>query len=220
MLVLIPWVLTAQGGPRDEAQRLLLESQDLIRQQRYAEALTRLDTVATLAPDLAEVFNLRGSLYLTPDLRDFDKAQAQLDKAVALQPSSPAPRLNQAELLFVKQDWAAASAYIRRLLEKYPKLKTPVKHLMLYKQVICEVKLGAFDQAEKTQKAHFHFMDHTPAYYYSHAAVAFSRQDDKSAQEWLRRAREIYSPKDSFAYLDALTEAGWVAKAEAPASQK
>lgn len=203
-------LLRAESKPTPEAVALLQESQRLQQQQRYSEAMIKLDELEALAPDLSDLYNMRGSLYLTPALRDFDKAAEQLDKAAALQPGALAPRFNKAELHFVKHEWPVAAAAFQKLLDDFPKIPLQVRHLTLFKRLICEVKQDQISTAEKTLQDHFKFMDDTPAYYYSHAAIAFGKKDQAKAREWLARADGIYKPAESSAYMDSLMEARWV----------
>ncbi|MEN3940533.1 tetratricopeptide repeat protein [Prosthecobacter sp. SYSU 5D2] len=212
--------LRAESPPPPEVIALLKETQSLQQQQRYVEAMVKLDEIEALAPGLADLYNLRGALYLTPALRDFDKATEQLDKAAALQPGAVAPLFNKAELLFVKHDWAAAAAAFQKLLDQFPKLPMQVRHLTLYKRLICEVKQGQFEAAEKTLKDHFKFMDDTPAYYYSQVAIAYGKDDEIKAKEWLSRADAIYKPAEASAYLDSLMEARWVGNISLPPLEK
>jgi tetratricopeptide (TPR) repeat protein len=213
-------VLRAESPPSVEVMALLKETQSLQQQQRYSEAMEKLDEIEALAPGLADLYNLRGALYLTPALRDFDKAAEQLDKAAALQPGAVAPRFNQAELLFVKHEWTAAAAAFQKLLDEFPKLPLQVRHLTLFKRLICEVKLGQFEKAEKTLKDHFKFMDDTPAYYYSQVAIAYGKKDELKAREWLVRADAIYKAAEAAAYVDSLMEARWVENISLPPLEK
>lgn len=199
---------------------MLQETYQLQKQERYQEALKKLDEIEALAPGLADVYNMRGSLYLTPALRDFDKAAQQLDKAAAIQPSALAPRFNKAELLFVKKDWPAASAALQKLLDDLPDLQLQVRHLTLFKRLICEVQMDQYEQAEKTLKDHFTFMDDTPAYYYSKAAIASGRNEETTSREWIAKAAKIYKPGQSAAYMDALVESELLPGTNSPPPEK
>ncbi len=213
-------LLSAQTKPSPEVLKKLEETYQMQQEHRYSEALEKLDEIEALAPDLSELYNMRGSLYLTPALRDFDKAQEQLDKAAALQPKALAPRFNKAELLFVKHDWPAAASAFQKLLDEFPKLPLSVRHLTLYKRLICEVKLDQYEAAEKTLKDNFTFMDDTPAYYYGKAAIAFGRKDEPTAKDWLTRANGIYKPAAASAYMDTLMEVRWVPNISLPPVEK
>lgn len=223
-ILMLAGALSAQERPSPEVMKKLQEAYELQQEQRYADALAKLDEVEAAAPNSPELHNMRGALYLTPALRDFNKAQTLLDKALALQPDSIAPRFNHCELLFVKHEWAPAKAAFQKVLDDFPKLQLPIRHLTLYKRLICEVKLDQIAAAEKTLKDHFTFMDDTPAYYYGQAAIAFGKKDEKAAREWLVRAEGIYKKDAMSAYVDALMEARWITNitlppADAPKSE-
>lgn len=212
--------LLADQKISNEIQTLLKETYDLQQQQRYAEAMQKLDEIEEKAPQLADLHNMRGSLYLTPALRDFDKAEEYLNKAVQLTPKALAPRFNKAELLFVKHEWADAQSAFEKLIQDFPKIPQAVRHLTIYKILICQAKLERFDEAAKTLKTNFTFMDDTPAYYYGGAAIAFAKKDETAAKDWLARAESIYKPEEASAYVDSLMEARWVNNISLPPVEK
>lgn len=202
-----------------EVRMKLQEAYELQQTQKYADAVQKLDEVEALAPELPELYNMRGSLYLTPALRDFDKAQELLDKAESMNPNSLAPKFNKAELQFVRQEWAGAEKAFQNLLENFPKLPAAVRHLTIYKLLICEVKLGKTELAEKRLKENFTFMDDSPAYYFGNAAIAFGKKDEAAAKDWLARAAAIYKPDEQSAYMDSLMEARWVPNINLPTTE-
>lgn len=195
------------------------EIQELQQRHRYVDAMAKLDELEAESPDLVDIYNMRGSIYLTPALRDFAKATEMFDKAEKMQPGSLPPRFNKAELLFVKHDWAGAQAAFQKLLEDFPKLPLQVRHLVLYKRLVCEVKQDQIEAASKTLKDHFTFMDDTPAYYMSHAAIAFQQKKESEAKDWIKRADGIFKTSENSAYMDTLMEARWVPNIGLPAVQ-
>lgn len=210
---------TAPAPVPPDVRQKLQEAYELQQTQKYADAMQKLDEVEALVPELPELYNMRGSLYLTPALRDFDKAQELLDKAESMNPNSLAPKFNKAELLFVKQDWTGAEKAFQNLLANFPKLPAAVRHLTLYKLLICEVKLGKVVQAEQRLKENFTFMDDSPAYYFGNAAIAFGKKDEAAAKDWLARAAAIYKPEEQSAYMDSLMEARWVPNINLPTTE-
>lgn len=202
-----------------EAMRSLQEIQQLQITNRYAEAVARLDDLEARFPDRPELLNLRGSLYMTPALRDFAKAEELFDKALKITPQEFPLHFNKAELLFVKHDWPAAQKAFQKLLDDNPKLPLVFRHLILFKRLICEVKQDQPAIAEKTLADSFTFMDDTPAYYFAKAALAFHKKDETTAQDWVRRAAGIFKRDENSSYLDCLMEARWmpnIALPEAP----
>lgn len=201
---------SAASPPSQAVIAKLQEAQELQQKQKYTDALSKLDEIEELDPNLPDIHNMRGAIYLTPQLRDFEKAAAFFDKAEALRPGELAPKFNKAELLFVKHDYAASQAAFEKLLTEFPKLPLQVRHLVIFKRLVCEVKQDQIEAAEKTLKENFTFMDDTPAYYFGKASIAFQKKDEAQAKDWLNRANGIFKPAESSAYLDTLMEVRWV----------
>jgi tetratricopeptide (TPR) repeat protein len=200
-----------------EAMEKLREAQELQQKQRFYDALEKLDELDVLVPNMPDVYNMRGSIYLSPSLRDFAKADEMFAKAESLQPDSLPPRFNRAELLFVKHDWAGAAAGFEKLLVDFPKTPMTVRHLVLFKLVVCSIKLGQLEAAEKRLKESFTFMDDTPAYYYANAALSFEKKKESEAKDWLLRANGIFKEGENSAYVDTMMEARWVPNIGLPA---
>ncbi|GEP43035.1 tetratricopeptide repeat protein [Brevifollis gellanilyticus] len=186
------------------------EIQELQVKQRYVEAMSLLDDIEAKYPDRPELLNIRGSLYLTPALRDFAKADEMFDKALKLAPNEFPLHFNKAEVLFVKHDWAAAAKALQKLLDDNPKLPLVYRHMVLFKRLVCEAKQGQLPAAEKTLADNFTFMDDSPAYYFSKAAISFHKKEEAAAQDWVRRATSIFKPAENGSYIDTLMEARWM----------
>lgn len=193
-----------------DVQLQIQEIQELQVKQRYVEAMNKLDDLEAKYPDRPELLNIRGALYLTPALRDFPKAAEMFDKALKLAPNEFPLHFNKAELLFVKHDWADAAKAFQKLLDDNPKLPLVYRHLVLFKRLICEVKQDQLPAAEKTLANNFTFMDDSPAYYFSKAAIAFHKKDEAQAQDWVKRATSIFKPAESSSYIDSLMEVRWM----------
>lgn len=186
------------------------ELQELQQKNRYVEAIAKLDELDTRYPDNAALCNARGSIYMCPALRDFAKAEAMFNKALELAPKELPPHFNKAELLFVKHEWAAASKAFQQLLQDFPKLPLQIRHLVLFKHLVSEAKQDHVSAAEKILADHFTFMDDTPAYYFSKAALAFQKKDEAGAKDWLMRAGGIFKKPELASYMDTFMEVRWV----------
>lgn len=200
--------LTPTTNP--EVQKLLGEAQDLQGRHRYFDALSKLEEAEKLAPTDPNVFNIRGAIYLVPAVRDFEKAKEQFEKSKGLDSTALAPKFNLAELEFVKHTFAEAEAGFASLLKEYPKVPMSVRHLIIFKMLMSQSEQGKFDEANKTLKAHFTFMDDTPAYYFAKAAICFAQKKEDEAKEWIEKANQIFKPAENNAYLDALMETRYV----------
>lgn len=216
---LLPAQQTAQPPPQEVIAKLM-EAQELKNAGKFTDALEKLDEVEALAPDTPHLPNLRGTIYLAPQLRDLDKAAALFDEAIRRSPGDMVPLFHKAELLYVRHDWQAAHAAFEKLLADFPKTPMSIRHMILFKRLVCEVKLERLGDAEKTLKDSFTFMDDTAAYYYAQAALAFGRKDEAKAKEWLARAEGIYKKEDRTTYEDSLMEARWLPNIGLPLLEK
>lgn len=192
------------------------EVQQLMQTQKYAEALDKLDALEARHPDRPELINIRGSLYMTSALRDLAKAEECFDLALKLAPGEFPLLFNKAEILFVKHDWPAAASAFQKLFDDHPKLPLVYRHMVLFKKLVCEVKQDRMAEAEKILNTHFTFMDDTPAFYFSKAAIAFQKKDIPGAEDWIKRANGIFKPAESSTYTDSLMEARWIANISLP----
>ena len=194
----------------DDVRKLLSEARELRVKHQYTDALAKLDEAEKLAPNLADIYALRGDIYLIPRRRDFELALPQFQKAVELEPQSPLPKFNLAEFYFVKHDFKTALESFTKLIADYPKLPMVIRHLVHYKRLLCELKLGNHAGAEQIVADHFTFMDDTPAYYFSKAALAFDTGNTAKAQEWVQRGVGVFKGPACEPYYDAFKELRWV----------
>lgn len=194
----------------DEVKKLLLEARDLRVKQRYTDALEKLEAAEKLNPNVADIYALRGDIYLAPRRRDFDLALPQFEKAVQLQPDSPLPKFNLAEYYFVKHEFATALQSFTKLITDYPKLPMVIRHLVHYKRALCELKLGHRPAADQIIAENFTFMDDTPAYYFSKAAISFETGDPQKANDWVKRGVAVFKAPNCEPYYDAFKELRWV----------
>lgn len=220
MLAMIVTVVSAQSTLPPELSIQLQELQELQQKNRFVEAIAKLDELDAQYPDNAALCNARGAIYMSPALRDFTKAEEMFDKALRLSPKELPPHFNKAELLFVKHDWHAAGKAFEQLLTDFPKLPLQIRHLVIFKRLVCEVKQGRESEAQNLLTAHFTFMDDTPAYYFSKAALAFNTKDDVSAKDWMLRASGIFKKSELASYLDTFMEVRWVPNIDLPVEGK
>ncbi len=178
--------------------------------QRYTEALEKLDAAEKLAPQIADIYALRGDIYLAPRRRDFALALPQFEKAAELEPQSPLPKFNLAEYYFVKHEFDTALKAFTKLAADFPKLPMVIRHLVHYKRMLCELKLGHRATAEQIVAESFTFMDDTPAYYFSKSALAFELGDKAKANEWIQRGVAVFKGPNCEPYYDAFKELRWV----------
>ena len=142
-------------------------------------------------------------------MRDFEKAEAAFGKAVELIPEAFHSKFNHTEIIYVTGRYPEAEKAFQKLLQDFPDTHVATRRLIEYKVLICKLKQGDEEAAERMLET-LDYLDDTPAYYVSHAAIAYNKEDKESAEEWIQSARRIYSPTQIEVFLDALVEAGWI----------
>jgi tetratricopeptide (TPR) repeat protein len=196
----------AAETPEEKFRALLHDAQTLQKRKRFLDSLTKLDEAEKLDPKHAEIYNIRGAVYLSAQMRDFDKAREQFKKSLELEPEAMPARFNLVETDYVQGRYADAGKGFAAILEKYPKVPSGVRHMVMFKQVVCLLKQGKVAEAEQIAQTHFTFMDDTPAYYFSKAVLALQKGDEKTGNEWLAKAQVIFTKTQTNAYLDTLME--------------
>ncbi|MFZ4596181.1 MAG: tetratricopeptide repeat protein [Verrucomicrobiaceae bacterium] len=198
------------GKEPSAIDKLILEAASLQSRKRYIDALAKLDEAEKIDSKRADIYNVRGAIYITAQLRDAARARAEFTKARELMPGVMPPVFNLAEVDFVTHEWASAEKAFRELLVQFPKLPAAARHLVQFKQLICLVKQGKIAEAQKLLDENFTFMDDTPAYYFSKAILALEAKDTTKGNEWLLKAQKIFKPPHSTAYVDSLAEARYI----------
>jgi tetratricopeptide (TPR) repeat protein len=199
----------AQSTP-DQINSLLTEAQSLQGRKRFLDAFAKLDEAEKIDPKRGEIYNIRGAIYLAAQVRDVDKARAEFTKARALHPDAMPPQFNLAETDFVSAKWPDAEKSFGALLTTFPKLPSNVRHLVIFKVLVSQVKQDKLDEAEKTLADNFTFMDDTPAYYFAKAVIALQRKDERSGNDWLTKAQIIFKQRETSSYLDSMMESHYI----------
>ena len=209
--------ISAQTAPETKPETsaekfdaLLLEIQTLQMRKRYLDALTKLEEADKLEPGKAQIHNIRGSIYLSSQMRDLTKARAEFKKAQEIEPEAMPSRFNLAEADYIQGKFAAGARGFADLLVKFPKIPTSLRHMVIFKQIVCQVKQGRLSEATKLMNDSFTFMDDTPAYYFCKAVIALQAKDEKTGNEWLAKAQRIFKKHETSAYLDTLIEGHYI----------
>lgn len=201
-----------------KAAELLRDAYGLQNRKRYLDALTKIDEAEKLAPGNPEVYNLRGSIYLSAQMRDVEKARVEFTKSRDLKPDALPPQFNLAELEFVSGRFMEAERAFRALLQKYDQLPQSMRHMILFKVIVSLVKQKKLAEAESELKANFDFLDETPAFYFSKGVLALAAGKDREGNEWLAKAQIIYKKPENLPYLDSLMESGYIHSVDLPAA--
>jgi tetratricopeptide (TPR) repeat protein len=193
---------------RNEFIKHLGEANRIFQQKRIFECIEELDKAAAIFKDSPEIYNLRGSCFV--EMRAFDKALAEFDKAAALSKDNPSIEFNIAEIHFCTKQWKKSCELFEKVLKLMPADNTALSRLVEFKILLCKMKLGQKDDVTIMSEK-YDFLDDSPYYYYSKAAIAYEANDLVRAEEWLARAGRIFQDANVLApWQDTLVEYGYI----------
>jgi tetratricopeptide (TPR) repeat protein len=186
----------------------LSEANRLFQQKRIFETLEEIEKASKIFSDSPELYNLRGSCFV--EMRSFDKALADFKKALSYTKDNASIEFNVGEIYFVTKEWKKAADLFEKILKVLPPENLALGRLVEFKILLSKKKLGLKDEvailAEK-----YDFLDDSPYYYYSKAALAYDNNDLIKAEEWLAIAGRIFQDPNVIApWQDTLVEYGYI----------
>ena len=193
---------------RNEFIKHLSEGNRLFQQKRVFETLEELDKAAKIFTDSPEIYNLRGSCFV--EMRSFDKALDQFEKARALAKDNPSIDFNVGEVYFVTKEWKKALDLFEKIMKVLPPESLALGRLVEFKILLCKKKLGLNDEVT-ILAGKYDFLDDSPFYYYTQAALAYDSDNLVKAEEWLAIAGRIFRDPNVLApWQDTLVEHGYI----------
>ncbi len=196
---------------KESLRKILMEAASLLNGIRVQESLEKIIAAESIVSDFGPLYNLKGAAYTK--IRDFDKAQAEFERAVLLDPKAVMTQFNLTEMHFVKKNYPLADKEFSKFLSLNKDLPKETKALVKYKLLICSLKQEKESNAKEILKG-FDYLDDHPAFYYSNAAIHFNKGEIIKANSWLIAASKIYKPAINQVYNDSLIEAGWMENIE------
>ncbi len=193
---------------RKEFIKHLGEASRLFQQKRIFETLEEVDKATKIFADSPEVMNMRGSCFV--EMRAFDKALDQFQKAAALAKDNPSIEFNIAEVLFCTKEWKKSLDLFEKIMAAKPAVNNSLGRLVEFKILLCKKKLGQNDDVAILVEK-YDFLDDSPYYYYAKAALAYEANDLVKAEEWLGIATRIFTDPNVLApWQDTLVEYGYI----------
>ncbi len=181
--------------------------------ENFDAAIAALDRYDKASGATVESLDLRGCIYM--EQQKFNEAKTALDRAHEIRPDVFAPRIHMGDLLLRQKKFAEARAIYKTLLQETNIL---ISHERL-KFVLLLTCLGEHNETEaKTTLESIKFPTETPAYYYSQAAWAFAHDKKSEGQNWLEKARKVYSADAMAWFARHMYDFGWLKK-KPPISQ-
>ena len=180
----------------------------------FSEALKQLDEIDARQPEVAESHNLRGVILMRQ--ANYNEAEAALQEAVRIDPKFWNARFNLAEIPFLKKNWTEARERFQKLLSSDASdLGGDAAQLIQYKILLTYLLEGKTNMVDSIV-AKFKLSPETPAMPYANAAIAFQRNNENEAKDWIATAQKDFSPQLNRLFAESLYEVGWMQK---PAGQ-
>lgn len=195
---------------QDAFSLTLQEVQKLHSQNKFDEALKRLDAADAMKPNHPAVLQGRGNVYM--GLHLYDKAREWFLKALAVQPDSFGTQFALAELDYVQGNYETAGTGFANLLKTQTKLNAEDLKFIQYKVLMCDLKGNQVAQAN-THFQMYAFSKNDPAHYFSMMAFAMQKGDQTEAKTWLDKATSDLKGLPLDRYIDAMVEAKWLSVA-------
>ena len=184
------------------------EATRLFQQKRIFETLDELEKATKIFADSPEIYNLRGSCYV--EMRAFDKALADFEKARSFSKDNASIDFNIAEVYFVTKEWKKSYDLFQKIIKILPPENLPLGRLVEFKMLLCMKKLGMKNEA-LILAGKYDFLDDSPFYYYVQAALAYDEENLIKAEEWLAIAGRIFQDPNVLApWQDTLVEYGYI----------
>ncbi|MEM1058019.1 MAG: tetratricopeptide repeat protein [Verrucomicrobiota bacterium] len=187
---------------QERAERLFQSAYRFFLNEKYAEALQKLDELNQLAPENSSVVNLIGAIKTKQG--KYDEAVTAFQKAAEFAPDDFRPRFNIAEVAFLQKDYGKARAGFEKLLEE-----DPTNELAAYKVYLTYLLEDNDAMANLSMKSFDEFSD-WPTYYFANAAKAFDAGRVDEGQDWIISARKIYPGNRNALYAETMLDLGWI----------
>ena len=193
---------------RKEFIKHLGEAQRLFQQKRIFETLEELSKATKVFEDSPEIYNLRGSCFV--EIRAFDKALVEFEKARSFAKENPSIDFNIAEVLFCTKEWKKSLVLFEKIKKSLPPGNMSLGRLVEFKILLCKKKLGMSSEAANLAEK-YDFSDDSPYYYYAKAILAYDEKNLVKAEEWLAIASRVFQDPNMLApWLDTLVEYGYI----------
>jgi Tfp pilus assembly protein PilF len=183
---------------------LLREAFQFVGQERFDDALAKVNAILQVEPKNPGAYALRGNIYAAKKL--WSLAEQDYQTALQLDDKKAAIKFNLAELEFMQKKYdAARPGFVD--LEQDP----DYGDLSSYKTFVCDLFGGHEDVAARELDA-FNAVGSNASYYFANATWSLYHQKTDDARSWLTSAAHIYPPAKFRVYSASLIELGYPEK--------
>ncbi len=204
---LVVLVLLLVIGPAVAVESDLAIATREYQQEKFDNALAALDRLDKSSAPSTNSLDLRGCIYM--EQQKFDEARKAFEAAHEARPEVFAPRLHVGDLLLRQKKFADARAI-------YQGLQKETNILMSSERVrfgVLLTYLGEHDEANARKAFQaITFPTETPSYYYAQAAWAFAHNKKSEGQDWIDKAKNVFTPEAPLWFGQRLYDLGWLKK--------
>ncbi|MDA0765688.1 MAG: hypothetical protein O3A87_03605 [Verrucomicrobia bacterium] len=205
------WMQAFENLPREQKEaygKAISEGGRLFNQKRIFEALNAVYEAEEILKQNPAALSLKGACYV--EFRDFPRARACFDEALALSPKNPNVLFNLVEMDFVTQMWKDCQRRIKELTPLVDPRNIPMLRLLEFKLLLTYLKTNELEEA-RALATKYDFLDDNPYYYYANAAMMFHAENPEEAEAWIARARRVFqNDADLAPWEDTLIEYGYI----------
>jgi Flp pilus assembly protein TadD len=208
LLLLSSFAAQGVNPAKSELESMYDKAFTAFNEGRYNDALKALDAIDRRQPDLAESLNLRGVVYMRQG--SYEKAEAALRKALSVEPRFWNASFNLAEIPFLQKNWLEARNRFEALVARESEAMQPETSQLIQYKILLTFVLQGKENTVDWMLNKFELTKHSPALYYSNAAIAFQHHNEKEAGEWIAAARKQFSAPLNQLYAESFYEVGWM----------
>ncbi|MCE0496672.1 MAG: tetratricopeptide repeat protein [Methylacidiphilales bacterium] len=188
--------------PPDQVSLLLKQGLQFLEQQQLDDALAKANAAVQAAPQNANAYELRGTIYVEKKL--WDLAAKDYQTALQFDVKNTQLKFNLAEIEFMQKKYAAARPGFVAL-EQDPDMGD----ISSYKAFLCDLFGGHEDVAAK-ELAAFNQVGANASYYFANVAWSLYHHKTEDARGWLSSAVAIYAPNKARLYASSLINLGYL----------
>lgn len=205
LFIVLAWgaISPAQTPPDSpEFMAAYRSAADLFTQNKYDEAMKKLEEAQALNDRSAQLWNLRGAIETRR--QRYPEGRAAFEKALALDPQLTLAIFNLGEIAFLDKDYDRSLSHFREYLKKDPQ-----NDLAKFKVFLNELLKGNTAQVQETLKKSKPSPD-SPLHYMMLAAEQYAAQNRDGGLREVKSALGIYNPSQVVLFCDAFIQLGWL----------
>ena len=189
-------------SPADPLSLLLGQGLQLLEQKQLGAALAKANAAIQLAPQNANAYELRGTIYVEEKL--WDQAAKDYQTALQFDAKNMQLKFNLAEIKFMQKQYDDARHDFIALEQD-----ASAGDLATYKVFLCDLFGGHEDVAVRELDV-FNQAGRNASYYFANAAWALYHHKTEDARDWLASAARIYVPGKARLYATSLINLGYL----------